>query len=375
MTFEGEELTRYSRQLMLPGFGKIGQSRLRSSHVVILGVGGLGCPAATNLAAAGVGQLTLVDGDRVDLTNLHRQHLYTTSDVGVLKVEAAKSHLLARNPRVSIQTLDKRLGPSWSREWRGLVSAADLVIDGSDNFDTRYLVNRSCVETKTPLCYGSVYRYSGEVSTFLNQGGPCYACLHPRPPLPGTTPNCAEGGVLGVLPHLIGTLQATEALKILTGVGEPCQGRVLSVDIRSAPFFREWKFQSDSTCRVCSGNASETTEVMMLESTAAEVPEMSLQEIRRRQFEDTIELVDIRSEAELQFGVIGGSVHRYGASLQTFISEDISSDKVVVFHCKSGGRSRALVSRLREAGHSNVYSLQGDWDYWREQFDEALIRY
>ena len=378
MILQTEEVTRYSRQLMLPQFGVDGQERLKSSHVIIVGVGGLGCPAVSNLSAAGVGKLTLIDGDRVDLTNLHRQHLYTTADVGTLKVEAAARHISAQNHLVAVDTLAERLEPSWSERWLQLLSSADLVIDGSDNFATRYLVNETCVRSRVPLCYGSVYRYSGEVATFLNDRSPCYACLHPRPPLPGTTPNCAEGGVLGVLPHLIGTLQATEALKILAGVGEPCQSRVLSLDIRKAPFFREWKFQASPDCRVCGQKSVESPESNSRSSARTvtqAVPEMTLAKIRHHQAHGDGQLIDIRSSGELVFGTLTGSLHLHGRQLEAFLDRPVISARPLVFHCKSGGRSRALVSRLQDEGWTEVYSLVGDWEVWKEHSGDPLISY
>jgi molybdopterin/thiamine biosynthesis adenylyltransferase/rhodanese-related sulfurtransferase len=364
---EPEELTRYSRQLMLPGFGPAAQAALKAASVVIVGMGGLGCPVATYLAAAGVGQLTLIDHDTVDMTNLHRQVLYTPADAGRPKVQAAAQRLSLFDPNLKLITEERRLakGDAWFDE---VLSEADVVVDGTDNFPTRYAVNAAAVARRIPLSYGSVYRYTGEVSTFLVDDGPCYACLHAVAPPPGTTPNCAEGGVLGVLPGMVGMLQATEVLKLLAGLGRPLSGRLLSVDVRRAPSFREWRFQRRPDCHVCgNGTLAESPSEV-----GPGVPEVSLLEYRQRLAQRGYLLVDIRSPEELAFGALRGSAPHHGEQLEAFLQQ---GPRPAVFACKSGGRSGALVARLQAQGWNQALSLAGSWKEWGQAEGESLIPY
>lgn len=366
------DLTRFSRQLMLPGFGLEGQKLLHGSSVVILGLGGLGCPVSTYLAAAGVGRLILVDYDRVELTNLHRQVLYTPSDIGLSKVEAAASRLKALNSAVALTKVERRLqfGDLWFEE---LLAKADVVVDGSDNFSARYAVNHAAVKTNTPLCYGSVYRYGGEVSTFVADGGPCYACLHPVPPLDGTVPSCAEGGVLGVAPGLVGMLQATEVLKLLAGFAPPLKGRLVSIDFKRNPSFREWRLKRRPDCYEC-GEGVGRVQLQLDESARLAikpVPEVDLSSYRREYEGQGLLLIDIRSKEELVFGALKGAIHLHGSALDEFIAE---GPRPVVFCCKSGGRSKKLVSRLAAQGWNQAYSLSGGWDEWMKA-GEPLVAY
>jgi adenylyltransferase/sulfurtransferase len=362
-------LTRYSRQLMLPGFGPEAQAALKFAKVVVVGAGGLGCPVALYLAAAGVGRLVLVDHDRVDLTNLHRQVLYTPADVGQAKVEVAAKYLSRFEPDLKLELHDRRLAAE--QDWFDTVLAdADLVVDGTDNFPTRYAVNAAAVKRGLPLVYGSVYRYTGEVSTFLVEQGPCYACLHPAPPPPGSTPNCAEGGVLGVLPGLVGMLQCTEVLKLLAGLGTPLSGRLLSLDIRRTPSFREWTFSRRAGCHACGSGSPAGTGQLAAEP--VEVPLVSLAEYRRSLAFIGYQLVDIRSPQELTFGALSGSVHRHGESLESFLEQ---GPRPAVFCCKSGGRSAALVARLLQQGWDQALSLAGSWREWGQMEGESLIDY
>lgn len=361
------ELTRYSRQLMLPGFGASGQQSLKSATVMIVGMGGLGCPVATYLAASGVGRLILVDGDKVELSNLHRQVLYTTADLGRFKAEAAAERLLGLNSNLEIDVCNRRVSPQ-SPWFAGFLPQVDVVVDGTDNFSTRYAVNEMTVASRLPLIYGSVYRYSGEVSTFLLGDGPCYACLHRLPPPAGTTPNCAEGGVLGVLPGMIGMLQATEVLKLLSGVGQPLDGRLLSLDIRRTPSFREWSFRRRPDCHVC-GAGQPPVVPRAIES---EVPEVELAEYRAHLCKEGFLLVDIRSLGEHAFGTLRGSLALHGDELEAFLDK---GPRPTVFACKSGGRSRALVAKLQAQGWNEVFSLAGNWQTWLSSEGESLVAY
>jgi adenylyltransferase/sulfurtransferase len=364
---------------MLPGFGMPGQVRLKNATAVIVGMGGLGCPVATYLAAAGVGHLVLIDDDRVDLTNLHRQVLYTPADVGRLKVDSAAERLSRFEPNLRLTTFPRRVEPGVSsdpdradsaRDWfADTLRTADVVIDGSDNFPTRYAVNAAAVAARTPLSYGSVYRYTGEVSTFLVGDGPCYACLHPSPPPPGTAPSCAEGGVLGVLPGIVGTLQATEALKLLAGLGQSLSGRLLSVDVRRAPSFREWSFQRRPDCHVCGSGPSPASAA---EEAKPGAPEVGLVEFRQSLAGQGYTLVDIRSPEELAFGSLRGAIHRHGPTLESYLSQ---GPQPTVFACKSGARSGALVTRLRAGGWRQALSLAGSWKEWAAVEGETLIPY
>lgn len=388
-TLSSTELTRYSRQLMLPGFGVEAQVRLRDQTVVLLGMGGLGCPVALYLAAAGVGHLVLVDHDRVDLTNLHRQVLYTPEDVGMSKVQAAAKHLKTYRPDLKLTLVERRLesGSLWFKEY---LDNADVVVDGSDNFSTRYAANTLAVLARVALCYGSVYRLSGEVSTFIVEDGPCYACLHPLPPPPETAPNCAEGGVLGVLPGLVGMMLATEVLKVLAGIGPPLVGRLLSVDVTRLPSMREWTFQRRPDCAVCgSGMApshctldeicrmerlnldAEPLVAMSGDGTKADLPEVSLLDFRECYAKQGFLLIDIRTPQERIFGVLADSIGLHGKDLDDFIDR---GPRPVVFACKSGGRSRQLVAKLRACGWHEAYGLSGSWQDWKDA-GECLVSY
>jgi adenylyltransferase/sulfurtransferase len=351
---------------MLPGFGLAGQAALRACKVALVGLGGLGCPVATYLAAAGVGHLVLIDHDRVDLSNLHRQVLYTPEDVGRPKVEAAGDHLRKFEPALELTLHERKVSPQdgWLE---AALSDVAVVVDGSDNFPTRYAVNAAAVRRRLPLSYGSVYRYTGEVSTFLVGEGPCYACLHPAPPPEGTAPSCAEGGVLGVLPGMIGMLQATEVLKLLGVQGELLSGRLLSLDVRRSPSFREWRFRRRLDCHVCGNGAPPRAGQTV---GRGKVPQVSLTRSRELTSQGYL-LVDIRSPEELAFGRLAGSLHRHGAQLDEFLA---AGPRRAVFACKSGGRSGALVATLREQGWTEAFSLAGDWCLWAAE-GESLIPY
>ena len=356
------ELSRYSRHLLLPEFGEAGQTRLKAARVLIVGAGGLGSPAALYLAAAGVGVIGLVDDDTVDETNLQRQILYGTADIGRPKLEAAEARLRDVNPLISIERFDQPFGPG---NGRGLVEAFDVVIDGTDNFPTRYLVNDACVMTRTPNVYGSVSRFEGQASVLAAPGGPCYRCLHPEPPPAGLIPSCAEGGVLGVLPGLVGTIQATEAIKIITGIGEPLVGRLLLYDAL-AMRLREIALPRDPDCSVCSDQPT-IRDLVAYEAACGSRPgredEMTVDELRTWRREGRAHaLVDVREPSEHAAANIDGAMLVPLGSLVQAL-DCLPSDRPVVVHCQSGGRSARATAMLRAKGF-DAYNLAGGIQAW-----------
>jgi molybdopterin/thiamine biosynthesis adenylyltransferase/rhodanese-related sulfurtransferase len=362
---------RYHRQMILPEVGAEGQRKLRAGRVLIVGAGGLGSPAALYLAAAGVGRLGLVDFDAVDETNLQRQILYSTADVGRPKLQAASSRLRGLNPDVEVICHDAPFGATNAL---ALVSAYDVVIDGTDNFPTRYLVNDACVLTGTPNVYGSVFRFEGQVSVFATPNGPCYRCLHPEPPPAGLIPNCAEAGVLGVLPGLIGTVQATEAIKLLLGIGDGLIGRLLLYDALRLRF-REIVLPRDAACPVC-GEAP-TIRTLVAYSDACEGKtdvDMAVEELHQwRREERAHVLVDVREPAEAAICRIDGSLLVPLGSLPDRLA-DLPTDRPIVVHCKVGGRSARATVLLRAKGF-DAHNLTGGIAAWTERIDPTLTRY
>lgn len=387
--FTPEQALRYARQISLPGMGREGQRRLLGSTVVLVGVGGLGCPAALYLAAAGVGRLVLVDGDRVDASNLHRQVLYASSDVGRPKVEAAAERIRAQNPDVALVLRPERLTAANARE---ILSGADVVADGSDNFPTRFLVNDACVLLGLPNAHGSIYRYEGQVSFFDGAEGPCYRCLHPEPPPPGLVPTCAEAGVLGILPGVVGTLQATEVVKHLLGLGEGLAGRLLLYDALGMTF-RELRLRRDPACPACGpGRADLSLEDLEgycrapgdpvpppaggVEEAGGGFPLLvEVEEVR-----DLLAgpgapfLVDVREDWETGMGMLPGALHIPLGSLPDRW-EEIPREGPVVVYCHAGIRSWEAVHFLRSRGLERVASLVGGTDAWSTRVDPALPRY
>ncbi len=376
-----DDARRYARQLSLPGMGADGQARLLGATVALVGVGGLGCPSALYLAAAGVGRLVLIDGDRVDPSNLHRQVLYGTSDVGRPKVEAAAERLADLNPSVRVEAHAVRLDASNARD---LLASADIVADGSDNFPARYLVNDACVLAGKPNAHGSVFRYEGQVSFFDARSGPCYRCLHPEPPPPGLVPSCAEAGVLGILPGVVGCLQATEVLKFLLGIGEGLAGRLVIYDALALTF-RELRLRKDPDCPVC-GRAPTIRELAdiggycMPAPAPAPVesdvpPERSPEEVR-----DLLEggsphlLVDVREDWEAALGMLPGALHVPLGALPSRWRE-IPADRDVVVYCHAGMRSWQAMQFLRSKGLARVASLEGGTEAWSTRIDPSLPRY
>ena len=373
---------RYARHLLLPEFGRQGQQRLLDARVLLVGMGGLGSPAALYLAAAGVGTLGLVDFDVVDESNLHRQIIHGTADVGRPKLASAAESIRAINPDVRLEMHNEPFGPANGRE---LVGACDVVIDGTDNFSTRYLVNDACVLAGTPNVYGSVFRFEGQAAVFAADGGPCYRCLHPEPPPAGLIPNCAEAGVLGVLPGIIGTVQATEAIKLLTGIGEPLVGRLLLYDALRM-MFRTISLHRDPECPVCGDAPTIRTLVAYDEvcdtgngrvaeaSAMSEVVEMvEMVEMREAMTVDELHewrtsghphvLLDVREPFEHASARIEGSVLiPMGAVMQHL--EQLPRDRTVVVQCQSGARSGRVAAALRQKGYDAV-NLTGGIQAWR----------
>jgi adenylyltransferase/sulfurtransferase len=388
-----EELQRYSRHLTLPEFGREGQEKLKASSVLLVGAGGLGSPAATYLAAAGVGRIGLVDFDRVEASNLQRQILYGTSDVGEPKLDVAKKRLQDLNPHVDVETHDLRLTSDNALD---VIDDYDVVADGTDNFPTRYLVNDACVMTGTPNVYASIFRFEGQVSVFATEDGPCYRCLYEEPPPPGLVPSCAEGGVLGILPGFVGTLQATEVIKLLADIGDPLIGRLLMIDALPMSF-RTLTVQTNPECPVC-GDDPEVTELMDYEAfcgipsddeSAAsstngtadvnsnpDVPEISVQDFKtRRDAGDAPFLLDVRKPYESDIANIGADQLIPVGELGNRIDDiEAPEGSEVVIHCRSGGRSAKATKLLREAGYE-AKNLKGGTLAWSEEIDDSVPTY
>ncbi len=381
-----EEIQRYSRHLVMPEIGMDGQRRLKAARVLCIGVGGLGSPAAMYLAAAGVGTLGLVDFDAVEFSNLHRQILHGTPDVGRSKIASARSRLEALNPEVLIETHEAMLTSTNALE---IIPAYDVVVDGTDNFATRYLVNDACVLAGRPNVYGSIFRFEGQASVFATKGGPCYRCLHPEPPPAGLVPNCAEGGVLGVLPGIIGTIQATEAIKLVVGVGEPLVGRFLIYDALRMRF-RELKLPRDPECPVCGTRPTIRTLVdyeRLCEATAARAAEparamemtpdsdITAIELKTRLDRgDAVFVLDVRERHELAICRIPGATPIPLGELPHRLAE-LPADRDIVVMCRSGARSARAVAFLRDRGFARARNLAGGILDWIDRVDPSQAKY
>jgi adenylyltransferase/sulfurtransferase len=375
-----DELQRYARHLTLPEFGLAGQRRLRGSRVLLIGAGGLGSPAALYLAAAGVGTLGIVDDDRVDLSNLQRQVLHGSATLGRPKVDSAAARLADLNPGVRVVKHPVRLTADNAR---ALVRDYDLVIDGSDNFPTRYLVNDACVLERTPFVYGSIYRFEGQLSLFATTDGPCYRCLFAEPPAPELVPSCAEAGVLGVLPGIVGSLQALEAIKWLTGIGTPAVGRLMLFDgLRLT--VREIALRRDPACAVCGDAPSVTTlidyEAFCGTAQAATERSVAVLELSGAALRDRLGgdappfLLDVREPWEYQIAHLEGSLLVPLAELPGRLAELPISGSIVAI-CHHGVRSMTALAFLRSAGFADVQSLRGGLDAWAISIDSTLRRY
>ena len=374
-----DEVKRYSRHLIMPEVGVDGQRRLKAASVLCIGAGGLGSPAALYLAAAGVGRLGIVDFDAVDFSNLHRQILHGTEDVGRPKLQSARDRLLSINPEVHIDTYETTLT---SKNALDLFEGYDIILDGTDNFPTRYLVNDACVLLKKPNAYGSIFRFEGQASVFAAPGGPCYRCLYPEPPPPGLVPSCAEGGVLGVLPGVIGTIQATEAIKLILGAGEPLIGRLLLYDAFTMRF-RELKLRRDPACPVCGDNPTvnaliDYEQFCGVVPAPAAVPETTVETLKARiDRGDRLFILDVREPSEFQICRIPGSTLIPLGELPRRLAELPSgADRPdIVVHCKMGGRSAKAVKQLVDAGFTRVENLKGGILEWIDKVDPSQSKY
>jgi sulfur-carrier protein adenylyltransferase/sulfurtransferase len=371
-----EELQRYSRHLIMPEVTAEGQKRLKTARVLCIGAGGLGSPAALYLAAAGVGILGIVDFDRVDLTNLQRQILHGTKDIGRSKLASAHERLQDINPEIEIALHECRFSSENAEE---IVAEYDVVVDGSDNFATRYLSNDVCVFARKPNIYGSVFRFEGQTTVFApHLGGPCYRCLFPEPPPPESVPNCAQAGVLGVLPGIIGLLQAIEALKLIVGIGESLIGRLLHFDALKMQF-RELKLRRDAQCPVCGDNPTISAPIDYDQfcgvQEAETIPAISVHELKRKMNEgETFELIDVREAFEYEIARIDVARLIPLGELAARTSE-LQHEQPIVVHCHSGRRSAQAVRLLQQCGFTNVYNLEGGIDAWSDQIDSSVPRY
>ena len=374
------EYERYSRHLTLPEVGVEGQRKLKAARVLCIGAGGLGSPAALYLAAAGVGTLGIVDFDAVDASNLQRQILHSTADVGRSKLDSARARIAAMNPGVVVETHEITLNASNALP---LISAYDVILDGTDNFPTRYLVNDACVLAGRPNAYGSIFRFEGQASVFATADGPCYRCLHPQPPPPGLVPSCAEGGVLGVLPGIIGTIQATEAIKLILGVGEPLIGRFLIYDALRMRF-REIKLRKDPDCPVCGTHPTirelreyeeYCTPARQEEHITVDTQDMTVRELKIRQDEGRAPVViDVREPHEVAICRIPGTLEIPLAQLPGRLA-DLDPSQEIVVHCRSGARSAKAVAMMRARGFSRARNLAGGVLAWVDQIDPSQPKY
>ena len=382
-TLEQEEVARYSRHLILPEVGLEGQRKLKAASVLCIGAGGLGSPALLYLAAAGIGRIGIVDFDVVDLSNLQRQVVHGTSDIGRTKLASARDSVQAINPHVQVDLYETALTSQNALE---LFAPYDVILDGTDNFPTRYLVNDACVLLGKPNAYGSIFRFEGQASVFATKDGPCYRCLYPEPPPPGLVPSCAEGGVLGVLPGIIGVIQATEAIKVILGAGEPLIGRFLIYDALRMKF-RELKLRRDPECPVCGDHPTVKTLIdyeqfcglkpapgaAPVASTA--VPDVTVEELKARiDRGDDFDILDVREPHEVDIVRIEGTTVIPLGELPNRLAElDRSRDLVV--HCKMGGRSAKAVALLREQGFDRAVNLAGGILAWVDRIEPHKNRY
>jgi adenylyltransferase/sulfurtransferase len=373
-TLTSEENRRYGRHLVLPEVGLEGQRRLKDARVLLVGAGGLGSPVALYLAAAGIGRIGIVDFDVVDETNLQRQVLHGTADVGRPKVESARERLLGLNPHIEVTPYPTRLDASNALE---LVRAHDVVVDGTDSFTARYLVNDACILAGRPSVHGAIHRFEGQASVFCMPGGPCYRCLHPEPPPAGSVPSCAEAGVLGVLPGLVGTIEAAEVVKLVCGIGEPLVGRLLLVDALTMSF-QTVRFGPDPRCPAC-GTRTITSLADVAETCppVLQVQELSPVELAARRARDAgLQLLDVRERHEWDIGHIKGARHApLGQLLDQLQGLALDPGRDLVVYCHHGGRSAAAARQLAGAGYARVWNLAGGIDRWSVEVDPSVARY
>jgi adenylyltransferase/sulfurtransferase len=391
-----DEIARYSRHLILPEVGMEGQQKLKAAKVLCVGTGGLGAPLALYLAAAGVGTIGLVDFDTVDASNLQRQVIHSTATVGMLKVDSAEIMLKGLNPYLNVVKYNTMLTSANALE---IFKDFDVIADGTDNFQTRYLVNDACVLTGKPNAYGSIFRFEGQASVFGTEEGPCYRCLYPEPPPPGLVPSCAEGGVLGILPGLVGVIQATEVIKLILKIGEPLIGRLLLVDALGMSF-RTLKLRKNPDCPVCGTNPTVTalidydqfcgvpkpTETGPLEVAQNKavsdlpvvdgIPQISVEALKRKlDAKEDIFVLDVREPHEYPIANLGAPLIPVG-SLEARIAElAAEKDSEIIVHCRSGARSQKAAVILKNAGFTNVSNLTGGILAWADKIDPSMPKY
>jgi molybdopterin/thiamine biosynthesis adenylyltransferase/rhodanese-related sulfurtransferase len=380
LKLSNQEIIRYSRHLIMPEVGMEGQKKLKAASVLLIGAGGLGSPLAMYLAAAGVGSIGVVDFDVVDSSNLQRQIAYSTSDVGKPKLEAARERITGINPYVDVKTYEMHLT---SENALDILKDYDVIIDGTDNFPTRYLVNDACVLLGKPNVYGSIFRFEGQASVFYAKEGPCYRCLYPEPPPPGLVPSCAEGGVLGVLPGIVGTIQATEAIKLIIGQGDPLIGRLLLFDALTMKF-RELKLRKNPACSVCGSNPT-INELIDYEAFCGIQPqptdgksmkqwEITPEELKAKlDKKDDVFILDVREPHEFEICNLDG----YLIPLRDLPSRinELDSSKEIVAYCHTGVRSQRAVEFLKTAGFKKVKNLVGGIEAWSARIDPTVPRY
>ncbi len=376
-----DEILRYSRHLIMPEVGMEGQLKLKQAKVLTIGAGGLGAPLGLYLAAAGVGKLGIVDFDVVDYTNLQRQVIHGTSDVGRPKLDSARDRIYEINPNVDVDVYETRLTSDNALQ---IFKGYDIIVDGTDNFPTRYLVNDACVLLGKPNVYGSIFRFEGQASVFYAQEGPCYRCLYPEPPPPGLVPSCAEGGVLGVLPGIIGCVQALETVKLILGKGESLVGRLLVFDAL-AMRFRELKLRKNPDCPICGAHPT-ITKLIDYEQfcgirgeeqvpQAAGIPEITPRDVKKMMDErKPFVLIDVREPHEYQICRIPGSKLIPLGEFPKRMNELNSADEIVV-HCKMGARSAQAVGLLQKAGFRKIHNLKGGILAWADQVDPSVPKY
>jgi molybdopterin/thiamine biosynthesis adenylyltransferase/rhodanese-related sulfurtransferase len=391
-----EEISRYSRHLILPEVGYEGQQKLKAARVLCVGTGGLGAPLALYLTAAGVGTIGLVDFDTVDASNLQRQIIHSTATVGKLKVDSAEIMLKGLNPGVNVVKHNTMLTSANALE---IFKDYDVIADGTDNFQTRYLVNDACVLTGKPNAYGSIFRFEGQASVFATEEGPCYRCLYPEPPPPGLVPSCAEGGVLGILPGLVGVIQATEVIKLILGIGETLVGRLLLVDALGM-HFRTLKLRKNPDCPACGTHPTVTelidydqfcgipkpTETGPLEvaqnQAVAElpvvdgIPQISVEALKRKiDAKEDIFILDVREPHEYPIANLGAPLIPVGDITRRIGELSAQKDREVIVHCRSGARSQKAALALKAAGFSNVSNLTGGILAWADKIDPSMPKY
>jgi sulfur-carrier protein adenylyltransferase/sulfurtransferase len=378
VTLSNEEILRYSRHLIIPEVGIEGQKKLKAAKVLLVGAGGLGAPLGLYLAAAGVGRIGLVDFDVVDFTNLQRQVIHSTKDVGRNKIDSASEKMQAINPNVQITKHEVALT---SENALDILKDYDLVVDGTDNFPTRYLVNDACVLLGKPNVYGSIFRFEGQATVFAYQGGPCYRCLYPEPPPPGLVPSCAEGGVLGILPGTIGLIQATETVKLILGIGEPLVGRLLLYDALGMRF-RELKLRKNPECPVCGEHRTITKliDYQQFCGIPAQEPKVTEGEIEVTEVKEKLDrgdnfvLIDVREPHEYKIASIpGAKLVPLGEVSRRLDEFDKEAD--IVIHCKSGMRSAKACGILKQAGFQHVRNMKGGITAWSDQVDPSVPKY